>query len=326
MAIDPRTINEFKKVVLLADKIMKAQKTINPRFDQDISNNLPKAIKDKDGSKIDLYLAGLKACLKDIEVSLDDARTGLMYLKEIEIADEDFVGAHLADMDTVRGKISGAQSSLTKQFADGKKFQMQAEAAMAGQQKTQDKANQQVAEFDKWINDEKTELKAAFQKSDQIASKAKEAFEARDAKSLADAQKAAKDLGVDVLEVSYNGQEKPINEFIEELDKSGFEADAITELKKAAQDTLSLHKANKTYLDELLRQQGYVNDFKLEAVDVKKAAKTLGLDSKAEAKLAKVLTGTRAGMEKGLDALAKELKLKTNGKQMLAALDKAGLV
>jgi hypothetical protein len=211
MAIDPRTINEFKKVVLLADKIMKAQKTINPRFDQDISNNLPKAIKDKDGSKIDLYLAGLKACLKDIEVSLDDARTGLMYLKEIEIADEDFVGAHLADMDTVRGKISGAQSSLTKQFADGKKFQMQAEAAMAGQQKTQDKAYQQVAEFDKWINDEKTELKAAFQKSDQIASKAKEAFEARDAKSLADAQKAAKDLGVDVLEVSYNGHVKPIN-------------------------------------------------------------------------------------------------------------------
>jgi hypothetical protein len=45
-----------------------------------------------------------------------------------------------------------------------------------------------------------------------------------------------------------------------------------------------------------------------------------------ESKLAKALVGTRPAMEKNLDALARELKLKTNGKQMLAALEKAGLI
>jgi len=64
----------------------------------------------------------------------------------------------------------------------------------------------------------------------------------------------------------------------------------------------------------------------LAAIDVKRALKTLDLDPKAESKLAKALVGTRSAMEKNLDALARELKLKTNGKQMLAALDKAGLI
>ena len=69
-----------------------------------------------------------------------------------------------------------------------------------------------------------------------------------------------------------------------------------------------------------------MQDFKIEPINVKKALDTLDLDSKVESKLAKALIGTRAAMEKNLDALAKELKLKTNGKQMLAALDKAGLI
>ncbi len=74
------------------------------------------------------------------------------------------------------------------------------------------------------------------------------------------------------------------------------------------------------------KQEKFVQDFKLELIDVKKALKTLELDPKVESKLAKALVGSRSAMEKNLDALAKELKLKTNGKQMLAALDKAGLI
>ena len=312
--------------MLLTDKIMKAQKKINPRFDLEISTSLPEAIKQKDGPKIDLYLATLKATLKDIETSLDDTRTALMYLKEIETSDEDFVSAHLNDMDKVTSKISEAQTSLTQQFKDGKQFQTQAEQALDAQQNTQEKAFRQLAEFDKWINDEKKELKEAFQKSDQIAGKAKAAFEARDAKSLADAQKAIEALNVDVMVVSYNGQEAPINEFIQQLDASGFDKDAIAQLKKGADETLSNHKANKTYLDELVSQKKFAMDFEIAPVDVKKAAKALALDPKVEAKLAKVLNGSRPAMEKGLDALAKELKLKTNGKQMLATLEKVGLI
>ncbi len=325
MAPPSASLEAFKKLVLLTDKILKAQQKINPRFDE-ISSKLPAAIKDKNGPKIDLYLTTLKATLKDIELGLDDTRTGLMNLKELEMSDEEFVSAHLQDMEKLATKITDAQSSLTKQFEDGKKLQTEAEKAQDSQQDTQEKAFRELAEFDKWINDEKKDLKDTFQKSDQIAGKAESAFKARDAKALADAQKAMKDLNVEGLKFLYDGQEAPIKEFIKKVEASGFDKDAITQLKKGAEDTLSNHKANKVYLDELVRQQEFALDFKIEPIDVKKASKVLELDPKAEAKLAKVLTGPRPAMEKGLDALAKEFKLKTSGKQMLAALAKAGVI
>jgi hypothetical protein len=74
------------------------------------------------------------------------------------------------------------------------------------------------------------------------------------------------------------------------------------------------------------KQQKFVQDFKVESINVKKALDTLDLDPKVESKLAKALVGTRSAMDKNWDALARELKLKTNGKQMLAALEKAGLL
>jgi hypothetical protein len=69
---NPETIKAFEDLLLNTDKIMKAQKKINPRFDLEISSSLPLAIKNKDGPKIELYLTTLKATLKDIENSLDD--------------------------------------------------------------------------------------------------------------------------------------------------------------------------------------------------------------------------------------------------------------
>ena len=60
---NPATIKAFKDLVLKTDKIMKAQKKINPRFDLEISSSLSLAIKAKDGPKIELYLTTLKATL-----------------------------------------------------------------------------------------------------------------------------------------------------------------------------------------------------------------------------------------------------------------------
>src|SRR5690349_1645254 len=137
---NPETIKAFKDLLVKTDKIMKAQKKINPRFDLEISSNLPLAIKDKNVPKIELYLTTLKATLKDIENSLDDARSALIELGDIEREDEEFVSAHLQDLDKLTTKISDAQSSLTQQFQQGKKFQEQAEKALAGLHNTVDKA------------------------------------------------------------------------------------------------------------------------------------------------------------------------------------------
>jgi hypothetical protein len=59
--------------------------------------------------------------------------------------------------------------------------------------------------------------------------------------------------------------------------------------------------------------------------DSRKASQVLNIDPKYQAKLASILNGG-SGLEKGLDALAKELKSGSNGKQMLAALKKAKVV
>jgi hypothetical protein len=323
---NPATLKAFKDLVLKTDQIMKAQQKINPRFDKEISSSLPQAIKDKDAPKIELYLTTLKATLKDIENSLDDTRSALIELGDLERDDEGFVSEHLQDLDKLTTKISGAQSSLTKQFAQGKKFQEQAEKALTAQQGTVEKAYQELAELSKWVNDEKKDLKETSQKCDQIATKAQAAFDAHDAKGLADVQKSMDSLGIGAKGVIFNSHESQLKEFIEKVAGSGFEAADVAELKKGAQDALSDHVGAKVYLDEMGKQEKFVQDFKLEAIDVKKALKILALDSKAEPKLAKALVGTRSAMEKNLDALAKELKLKTNGKQMLVALDKAGLV
>jgi hypothetical protein len=323
---NPATIKKFKDLLLKTDKIMKAQKKINPRFDLEISSSLPQAIKDKNVPKIELYLATLKATLKDIENSLDDTRSALIELGDIERDDEEFVSAHLQDLDKLTTKITDAQSSLTKQFQAGKKFQEQAEKALTSLQGTVDKAYQELAELTKWVNDEKKDLKDAFQKSDQIATKAQAAFDARDAKGLADAQKAMESLEIAGKGVIFNSHESQLKEFIEKVAGSGFEADDIAQLKKGAQDALSDHVGAKVYLEQMGKQEKFVQEFKLEPINVKKALDILDLDSKVEPKLAKALVGTRSAMEKNLDALARELKLKTNGKQMLAALDKAGLI
>lgn len=325
MADNNAAAKALKDVVLLAEKIKKAQKKIDGRFDLEIRSSLPLAIKDKNAPMIELYLTTLKATLKDIENSLDDARSALIGLGDIEREYEDFVSEHLEDMDMLTSRITEAQAILTRQFEDGKKFQTQAEKALASMQGTVDKAYQELAELAKWVNDEKKDLKDASVKCDQFATKAKAAFDARDAKALADAQKAIDNLGISSMGVTFNSHESEIKEFIEKLSGSGFEADDIAELKKGAQDALNDHAGSKVYLDEMVKQQEYAQDFKIDPIDVKKALKVLALDPKAEPKLAKALVGARPAMEKNLDALARDLKLKTNGKQMLAALDKAGV-
>src|SRR5262245_25625914 len=283
---NPETVKNFKDLLLKTDQIMKAQKKINPRFDLEISSNLPLAIKDKNGPKIELYLTTLKATLKDIENSLDDTRSALIALGDIERDDEEFVSAHLQDLDKLTSKITDAQSSLTKQFQQGKKFQEQAEKALAGLHNTVDKAYQDLAELTKWVNDENKDLKDTFHKSDQIATKAQSAFDARDAKALADAQKAMQSLGIIGKDVLFKSHEDQLKDFVQKIAASGFDTDDVAELKKGAQDALSDHVGAKVYLEQMGKQEKLVQDFKIEPINVKEALDTLDLDSKVASKLA----------------------------------------
>ena len=104
-------------------------------------------------------------------------------------------------------------------------------------------------------------------------------------------------------------------------------------LNKDQQDQLA--RDRKTF-DGMVQEYAQINaklvsiDIEIEGmeipgVDVKKAAALLKIPSGQEAKLKKALDAG-AGMERALDGLAKELKLKTSGKDMIAALKKAKLL
>lgn len=325
MAANPNTPDTFKKAVLKADVITKAQKKINPRFDLEISSSLPAAIKDKNGPKIELYQAALKAAMEEIEASLADVRSALLLLKDVE-DDEEFVAAHLAAVEKVTTIVSDARASLTSQYQAGLKLQKQAEAALDGLRNTQDRAFQDLAQLDKVFDDEAKELRAAFQKADQLNVKAGKAAEARDEKSLADARKAMDGLEIDIKRITFDGNEKSLAEFVKDLDNRGYDEDIVAQLKGGARELGSRHAGTRVYIEQLEKAAQTMEEFKIEDVDVQKAMDALALDDKIKPRLAKVLEGPAAAYERGLAAIAKDFKLKTTGKDMLVTLKKRGIV
>jgi hypothetical protein len=77
------TADAYKNAVLKTDQVVKAQKKINPRFDE-LSTKLPAAIKAADGPMIELYLKSLQALIGDIDNSLNDTRLALAFLDTVE--------------------------------------------------------------------------------------------------------------------------------------------------------------------------------------------------------------------------------------------------
>jgi hypothetical protein len=66
-----------------------------------------------------------------------------------------------------------------------------------------------------------------------------------------------------------------------------------------------------------------ITRMRLDPADFRKAVALLKIPGAHEPKLKKALSLDRLAMEKTLDAPAKELKLKTTGKNIIAALKKA---
>lgn len=324
MATNPAAADAYKKAVLKTDQIVKAQKKINPRFEE-LSTKLPAAIKAADGPMVELYLKSLQVLIRDIDNSLNDTRLALGFLDTVE-DDEDFVSTRLQDVEKITKLVSDARSSLTNQYKTAKQLENKAEKSLEGEHGTQEAAFRELAQLDKWITDEKKELVAAFQKAEQLNTKATNAFEARDGKSLADARKAMQALEIGVRRITFDSHESSLKKFQERAEDKRFTTQTTAELKDGVQDLLSRHIGSRVYLEQLEKTEKRVLEFEIAEIDVRKAAKVLELDSKAEPKLAKVLKGPGPAIEKGLEALAKELKLKTSGKEMAAALRKAGVL
>jgi hypothetical protein len=194
---------------------------------------------------------------------------------------------------------------------------------LAEMTQTVERAERLLASHDKWLNDMRKAIVAAVGKAATLVAGAEQAVAGRDAKALAVARKAFDTLGTDEL-IGYPAVlERKVAATLQQMSVIAADKGQGSAIAAEVKATLSTKQEFAPALAKLAAAKARIEAMTIAGVDVKKAARALDLDATAEPKLAKALGA--ASIENGLAALAKELKLKTTGKAMLATLQRARL-
>ena len=319
------TAAQFAKAKVAAAQIGKARAAFDPKW-KDVVAKLRAAIKAKQNDKIDLYLAALDGRIKELNKILRAATLVRGDLREIEL-DEDFVAAHLSEVEKAVTTVSEAVDGLTEEFDEGKTLQNEAEAASSKFQGGANQAMTNLSSLDGEMDDAKDELSALFKKQDAIHSRAVKASESRDAKGLEKAQKEHAALGIDIALNLHQGLLKRVKEFGEKAaSSSAYSDDLKKKLKDGVKDIQNKAVGVNVYVEQLGLASIRVKELSVGEIDAGKAAKALSLDRDGEAALKKVLNGPSSGFEAGLEAIGKKLDPKQKGKDMLAKLKSAGVL
>lgn len=331
MSTDISTAGIYKDLLQKAGEIAKAQKKINQSLDEELSKQIPEAIKNNDEEIISLKLRLLRDVIHEIEDTLRLSEIVVRDIQDVE-SDKPFSEAHHNDLEKLTKAISDARTKLTAQLAAAKKLETDAKKGFDKAFNSQEEAFREIARFELDSTNYRKQLQATQGKANVISDKAAAAVEARDSKALAEDQKAMRALGIEgtVAEYRSDDRDSGLKDFLRRIEKDGFAPDVLAQLKDEANKLLKFSDANKNIIDDLEEANKKVLGYEIAEIDVKKAAKTLKIDpkiqSKVEPALAKALNGPAKDYEKGLDAVAHQFQLKTTGKQMLADLKKAGVV
>ncbi|MEO8080365.1 MAG: hypothetical protein ABI641_07535 [Caldimonas sp.] len=285
---------------------------------QDVINKLSDAIRANDLPLIKRHAKTLEAQVAAYSSLLTRARKVVEDLGKIDTDDRDAlkqIVSLTADASTAEGKVMRNYTKLKEllDMAHQKAGDPAVAAAMA-----------QWAEMESWMTTSRDVTRLRIKQMDTLIELAKSAAADGDDKSFAQAQDKAK----------VRATWKPTQ--LEVGDKyMKFMAVCEKALGKNLQDEL---KRDIEKFRRMVTELADMND-KLDAgvatikamkmappkaasLDYKKAAALLHVD---EAKLKKAWAGSAGAPEKALDGLAKDAKLKTSGKEMLAALKKARL-
>lgn len=325
MAIDPKTAQEFTRAVGLVDKVGKARKATEPKYN-DLKKRLAVAIKEKDSPKLELYASAFEAMVSEIAKGSSAVDLALGSMREVE-TDEDFVSNRLAAIDKLMTIISEARKSFAFMFKDAKDQQNKCEEALAASQDAGEDATRALARLQKRADDDRDKLKELFGKSEALAIKAQNAVDKRDAKGLKDAQKAYDALLIEPALFLHGKLMEDVDAFDEKAAASkSYGPDVQAEMKDGAKDIKNKAVGVKVYVEQLAQTSKLVAGMSIAEIDFKKAAKILALDLNVEETLTKVLKGSPAGIPAGLEQIGAKLDPKRKGKDMLDALKKAGVL
>src|SRR5262245_15365188 len=324
MPIKPATLDAFKGLVTATADLDKRTKKLDAEVVKR-EGKVREAIAGGDTTVIETQQKAIGGDLAETEGLLKDADKALISLQTV-LEDEAFMQERDDDAEKVSTIIASTRTKTAQHFKTLKKYQNDLEEAWRKSLKSGDHVLRELARRDAAVKDLKKSLKQDFAKLDKAAQRATAAHEARDAKALAAATADVDSLNGD-MQIRFKIEKDVTDKLKNDIDANKDLSDDVrATLNDGIKDVQSDLNGMSVYVEQSAKSAKFVKDLKVETIDVEKALKTLEIDPKHKPKLAKVLNGPPSGYEKGLAALAKELKLDTDGKAMLAALKKAGVL
>ena len=325
MPINPATLAVFKELVQATADLDKR----TAKLDAEVAKREAKireAIAGLDTTVIETQLKAIEGDIAETTTLLHDADKALISLQTL-LNDEAFMQERDDDADKVSKVIANTRTKTAHHFKTLKKLQNDAEDAWRRSLKSEDFALRELARRDESVKDLGKRLKERFAKLDKAAQRATAAHEARDAKALAAARAEVQALDASMAQFEFETEKKLLDDLKKKTDANkDYTDETRATLTDGIEDLQKSLQAMSVYVEQSLKVDKLVKDLKIEDIDVDKALKTLEIDAKHKPKLARVLNGPPSGYEKGLSALAKEIKLDTDGKTMVTALRKAGVL
>ena len=302
---------------------LKIYKEVCPKFN-DAIKKLTDAIHSSDMDMIRLYQGSLESDTKQVQeamVWLEQA------FQTIEMINKDPGNVDLAadfpQLETLVKSMSAAKTTMVGLLKTGSQLDESATKALAKEGGNEREAMAQWADL---VGFQRAKAKAApeiLADFKAMLPKAKQAAQARDSKALNQIKIQAGNLvGAGDTQRFLEYQDMSLKSFDKKFDlkklSKEFQEQVAREtatLKSLGKDVEGLGKQIQNLFNEIF-------GLEIAPIDANKAAKALGIPPAGILKLKKALDLDAAAMVKALDALAKELNLKTTGKAMAEKLSK----
>jgi tetratricopeptide (TPR) repeat protein len=302
---------------------LKIYKEVCPKFN-DAIKKLTDAIRNSDMDMIRLYQGSIESDTKQIQEAMVWMEQAFQTIEMINKNPGDVdPAADFPELETLVKSMSAAKTTMVGLLKTGSQLDDSATKALAKEGGNEREAMAQWADlvgFQRSKAKAGPEILADFK---SLLPKAKQAALARDSKAL-------NKIKIDAANLVGAGDTQ---RFLEYLDMTLKSFDKKFDLKKmskefqeqVARDTATLKALGKDVEGSGKQIQNLyyeIDGVKLTSIDPNKAAKVLGIPPAGIPKLKKALELEDAAMIKALDALAKELNLKTTGKVMAEKLNK----
>jgi tetratricopeptide (TPR) repeat protein len=302
---------------------LKIYKEICPKFN-DAIKKLTDAIRKSDMDLIRLYQGSLESDTKQIQeamVWLEQA------FKTIEMINKDpgdvDPAADFPDLATLATSMSAAKTTMVGLLKTGSLLDESASKALAKEGGNEREAMAQWADL---VGFQRSKAKAGpeiLAEFKAMLPKAKQAAQTRDLKALNQIKINAGNLvGAGDTQRFLEFLDMTLKEFDKKFDVKKLSQEFQDQVARETATLKTLGKDVEGFGKQIQSLYNEIDALQIAPIDANKAAKALGIQAAGIPKLKKALDLPDAAMVKALDALAKELNLKTTGKAMAEKLNK----